>query len=156
MINWARKKWPKKNVGAASNSKPEISLSPDELALNNLKHLLSKELIQKGHFREFYFELSDIFRRYLGSRYSFPAIDWTTEEISSWLQSCHQLDEDLRQNALSIFNDTDQVKFAKGETNADTCMANVHSIENFINQTKPIKLTPSISETEPKTETITS
>ena len=156
MINWARKKWPKKNVEASSNIKPEISLSPDELALNNLKLLLSKELIQKGHFREFYFELSDIFRRYLGSRYSFPAIDWTTEEISTWLQSCRQLEEGSRQKALAILNDTDQVKFAKGETNADTCMVNVHSIEDFINQTKQIKLTPSDTETERTAETITS
>ncbi|MGV7220281.1 MAG: hypothetical protein ACQ9MH_02000 [Nitrospinales bacterium] len=156
LINWARKKWSKKDEDLISTSKQEIILSPDELALKNLKQLLSKDLIQKGNFREFYFELSDIFRRYLGSRYSFPAIDWTTEEISSWLRSCHQLDAGSKQKAQSILTDTDQVKFAKGETNADTCMVNVHSIEDFIYQTKQIKHTPSSSETDHKTETIAS
>jgi len=156
LINWARKKWSKKEDDSTISTRKKIILSPDELALNNLKQLLSKELIQKGNFRDFYFELSDIFRRYLGSRYSFPAIDWTTEEISFWLRKCHQLDESSRQKAQSILNDTDQVKFAKGESNPDTCMVDLRSVENFINQTKQIKLELSSSKTEQKTEPISS
>jgi hypothetical protein len=156
IINWARKKWSKKDGASTTAPKLEIILSPDELALNSLKQLLAKELIQKGNFREFYFELSDIFRRYLGSRYSFPAIDWTTEEISSWLLNCRQLDQASRQRAQSLLDETDQVKFAKGETNADACLAKVHSIEDFINQTKQMKVAPSSSGDEQKPKTIAS
>jgi len=155
MINWVRKKWSKKDE-ASGTSGPAITLSPDELALKNLNRLLSKGLIQDKNFREYYFELSDIFRRYLGSRYSFPAIDWTTEEISSWLHNCHSLDENERQKAQTILNDTDQIKFAKGETDPETCMKEMHSIEHFINLTKKIEIAQTNTETERKTEALPS
>ncbi len=143
LVNWARKKWSGKNLTAGGQTETRIMLSPHELALKKLNQLLAKDLIQQGQFREYYFELSEIFRRYLGSRYAFPAIDWTTEEISAWLQSSRSLQENIQQEARCILINTDRVKFAKGKSDSDACMEDMHLLKQFINQTKEKEITES-------------
>jgi len=151
LINWARKKWLGKSRPASGQPAREVALSPHELALKNLNLLLAKELFQKGQFREYYFELSEIYRRYLGSRYAFPAIDWTTEEISVWLHNSQSLKEGARQEAYSILSNTDRVKFAKGKTNAEACMGDMRSIKQFISLTMEIGIAGNNAASEPKT-----
>lgn len=141
LINWLRKKWVRKIKPKTAKPSPEISLSPHELALKELNELLAKTLVQQGKFREYNFELSEIFRRYLGSRYSFPALDWTTEEISVKLKNIRELKAELCQEACSILRNTDWIKFAKGETTPQACMDDMYAIKQFINLTLQIEQT---------------
>lgn len=89
------------------------NLSPLETALRELEILKNKELLEKGLVREYYFELSEIFRRYLGARYEFQALDWTTEEIKDHLEFSFSIEELFKTKIGAILERTDLVKFAK-------------------------------------------
>jgi hypothetical protein len=101
--------------GRPKASSPVLSenISPRELALRELEALKSKNLLGKGLVREYYFELSEIFRRYLGARYEFPALDWTTEEIKSHFMMAPEIEIRLQAKISEILELTDLVKFAK-------------------------------------------
>jgi hypothetical protein len=56
-------------------------LSPQEQARRALEHLLSQHLVENGQFREFYFELTAIVRRYIEGCTGVRAPEQTTEEF---------------------------------------------------------------------------
>lgn len=112
--------------------------SPYDRALHELELLNAKRLLELGKVQEHYFELSEIFRRYLGTRYSFPSLDWTTEEINYKLQGMSELNEFLRQQACSILTRSDKVKFAKATINPETSSKIMQSAIQFIQATGKI------------------
>ncbi|GJL78416.1 MAG: hypothetical protein NPINA01_14050 [Nitrospinaceae bacterium] len=101
-----------KNAKVTPSPLPE-NLSPQEAALRELEILKNKELLEKGLVREHYFELSEIFRRYLGARYEFQALDWTTEEIKNHLASSFLMEAPFKDRVRNILERTDLVKFAE-------------------------------------------
>lgn len=114
----------KRTKGTLSNV-VEI-LSPQELACRELEALSNKELLEKGLVREYYFELSEIFRRYLGGRYQFQALDWTTEEIKSHLLLSPAIDPLFNDKIIKILETTDLIKFAKAPaTHAENMMEEI-------------------------------
>jgi hypothetical protein len=116
---------------------PIPNLKPHETALAGLDRLLKKKLIETGQFREHYFELSEIFRRYLGSLLSIPALDWTTEEIGAYISHYGEMDADTQQTILSLLPATDQVKFAKAPVELQTALDHIEAIRDFIRDTTP-------------------
>ncbi|MBT5551522.1 MAG: hypothetical protein HOJ79_13705 [Nitrospina sp.] len=90
-------------------------LTPEQLAYKELEALRVKGLLQIGRTQDHFFELSEIFRRYLENRFQFPAREWTTEEITAHFKHFTGLNEDLKQRARVILNQTDRIKFAKAE-----------------------------------------
>ena len=76
-------KWQKK---ATSKSEPDFALTAEEKAMEELNELQSHGWMKLGLIRDHFFELSEIFRRYLENRYDFPAQEWTTEEITTHFQ----------------------------------------------------------------------
>jgi len=97
-----------------STLKPE-HLSPQETALRELEILRAKGLLEKGLIREYYFQLSEIFRRYLGAQFKFPALDWTTEEIKYFLTRSSSLNTENSEKICFILEGTDLVKYAKAK-----------------------------------------
>jgi len=99
------------------NQKPCVAKIPaiptHEIALCELEILKQKGLLDCGNGREHFFELSEIFRRYLGKRYHFPAPDWTTEEITEYFQKLKELEPTSCLEAIRILNKSDLIKFAK-------------------------------------------
>jgi hypothetical protein len=112
---------------------PAPTLTAEQLALKELETLKCKELLKIGRTQEHFFELSEIFRRYLENRYEFPAQEWTTEEITAYFKHFHSLSDNLKLKARSILTQTDRVKFAKAEQAVDE----MQSIVNFIQEAKP-------------------
>lgn len=101
-------------------------LSPQELALRELEVLKNKDLLERGRVREYYFELSEIFRRYLGARYEFQALDWTTEEIKDHLIATPAIEIMFQDKIRKILESADLVKFAKAPaTHADNMMEEI-------------------------------
>ncbi len=84
-----------------------------ELALKELGQLKRDELIAKGIMREYYFRLSEIFRRYLERRYRFPAVERTTDEIAPDLMRLPTCCEETKVNARQLLEHADLVKFAR-------------------------------------------
>jgi len=83
-----------------------------EIAFAELAVLKEKNLPGKGEIKRFYFELSEIFKKYLGNKFEFNAIDLTTYEIGEWLNE-FDFEDDLRRRVVGFLNHADLVKFAK-------------------------------------------
>lgn len=130
--------WRLKNKKLSAAPTPSsVSLSPHERAMQELQALGAKGLIGKGLFREHYFELSEIFRRYLEARYSFPALDWTTQEITQKLNQLPEPEDYLRKQAGAILEHADRVKFAKAIPSDNISNKTMNSIMLFIQATQP-------------------
>ncbi len=114
------------------------SLLAHERAIQELHNLKTKNLLSRRMFREHYFELSEIFRRYLGIRFDAPALDWTSPEIKSWLKSKRILIDSLRIEVETILDRTDQVKFAKLEPSSLVSDEIMSSVFQLINATKEV------------------
>ena len=128
---WTR---PRKKVPAPVSA-PDLKLH--DIAMAELDQLLAKKLLDSGRFREHYFELSEIFRRYLGALLSIPALDWTTEEIRDYLSGRGAKDPGLRRTILALLPATDRVKFAKAPVELQTALNHVATVRRFIRETTP-------------------
>ena len=108
-------------------------LSPQETALRELELLKAKGLLERGLIREYYFQLSEIFRRYLGARLKFPALDWTTEEIEHFLARSSSLNMGISQKICFILEHSDLVKYAKANVTGEETMT--QAVLSFIQET---------------------
>jgi hypothetical protein len=122
---------------ASSGAVPPAAMLPHELAIRQLHELRSRQLLEKGQFARHYFELSEIFRRYLQNRYHFPALDWTTEEIAHKLHGFSEIPPVLGKTAVFILEQTDQVKFAQVIPSQNVSGAIMNSILRFVQSTQP-------------------
>ena len=122
------KNWQKK---ADEKLEPLTLLTAEQKALKELQELKSRELMKLGLIREHFFELSEIFRRYMENRYRFPAQEWTTEEIISHFKGLSDLNEKQKLQARTILTESDKVKFAKAEVemNYDPIEPVIHFIK---------------------------
>ena len=132
------KNWQKK---ADEKLEPLTLLTAEQKALKELQELKSRELMKLGRIREHFFELSEIFRRYMENRYRFPAQEWTTEEIISHFKGLSDLNEKQKLQARTILTESDKVKFAKAEVemNYDPIEPVIHFIKEA---TPPIQQEP--------------
>ena len=132
------KNWQKK---ADEKLEPLTLLTAEQKALKELQELKSRELMKLGLVREHFFELSEIFRRYMENRYRFPAQEWTTEEIISHFKGLSDLNEKQKLQARTILTESDKVKFAKAEVemNYDPIEPVIHFIKEA---TPPIQQEP--------------
>lgn len=121
-----------------SHPVPRRILPPHEQAILELETLKSRQLLEQGKIQEHYFELSEIFRRYLGARYGFPSLDWTTEEIHSKLSGLRELNNPLLDQANSILKKADKIKFAKAHVDSATSGEILNSVVQFIHATAQI------------------
>ena len=108
-------------------------LTTHEIALRELDTLKNKGLLERGNAREHFFELSEIFRRYLGKRYLFPAPDWTTEEITEYFKNQEKVELSARAEANRILKKSDLIKFAKAQALPET--DEIASVRTFIKST---------------------
>jgi hypothetical protein len=115
--------------------KPVVVQLPHELAMQEIEKLRQKKLWQAGRVKEYHSELTEILRRYIEGRFSVPALEQTSAEITYSLvnnPSCPQHELDRLSNLLIM---ADMVKFAKSQPLAaenEKCLS--EGIE-FVNQT---------------------
>jgi hypothetical protein len=107
-----------------------------ELALQELEQLRKEDLISKGIYKEHYFKLSEIFRRYLERRFHFQAVEHTTEEILPALRNLNGVDEKEKATAQQFLRHTDLVKFAKHIPDTDEVENEHQEAVTFIHKTK--------------------
>lgn len=117
-------------------TKPKIKVPAHITALNELKKLEQKKLWQKGHFKQYYTELTDIIRIYISETYFISAMEFTSDEILYHLEKSKINKEN--HNVLSqIFSIADLVKFAKYEPIANENELRLQYAYTFVNNTKP-------------------
>jgi len=102
-----------KKIRRVKGADQEIYLGPPhEVALKELEALLAKNLLGQGQIKQFYFELSEIIRRYLGRRFQIYTLERTTAEIVGQIEGLY-LAQDIYAIIITFLDDTDLVKFAK-------------------------------------------
>lgn len=118
---------------------PEERVAPKEAAhvwaLRELGNLQAEKLWQSNETKAYYSRLTDILRLYLEYRYSWQAIESTTEEIEMGApQYIHN--EKAEESLLEVLRIADRVKFAKANPLPETNMAAMDNAQKFVEQTK--------------------
>ena len=129
------KKWQKQKT---PKSEPDFALTAEEKAMQELTELQSHGWMKLGRTRDHFFELSEIFRRYLENRYDFPAQEWTTEEITTHFKNFSGLNESQKLQTRTLLTEIDKVKFAKAQAHDDP----IESVFRFIKEASPVLVLP--------------
>ena len=114
--------------------KKNIQTPAHILALNALKKLENKKLIDKKDIKEYYSSISEIIRRYIENRFNFPALELTTYEILNIITAIIKKEESISlKNILEI---SDLVKFAKKIPDQNENIKNLNLATDFVKKTK--------------------
>ncbi|MBN1213306.1 MAG: hypothetical protein JXA92_12095 [candidate division Zixibacteria bacterium] len=85
---------------------------PWEIAFEKLAVLKEKNLISQERYREYYFELTEIYRGFLGRVYEIDVLEMTTEEFMERFEKI-ELPGNIYRDSMSMLRYADLVKFAK-------------------------------------------
>ena len=91
---------------------PERVRSAEEIAREAIERLLGRKLVEQGHLKQFYLELSEIIKRFLGSKLGVHSLERTTEEFTRDLRAVSVPSAEYRM-IREFLEDCDLVKFAK-------------------------------------------
>jgi len=120
-----------------------------EIAYTDLAMLKNKNMPEQGEVKKYYFELSEIMKRYLGRKFEFGAVDMTTTEIGEYLTQ-RSLDESLHEEIIGFSEHADLVKFAKYVPPADRPGIDWDAAYELVTKTKDLMITPPVvTESEP-------
>lgn len=124
-------------------------------ALNNLETLKTKKLWQGGKFKEFYTELTDIFRVYIDERFDVDALEMTSDEIRESLIPIKEIDKKLQEKISETMATSDLVKFAKMNPLPQENENNIAVMEDFVKNTikKVVEIKEPVFETKEQTNT---
>lgn len=91
----------------------EVDLrTPGERAIDDLNELNNSGYLAEGKWREWYFALTEIYRRYLDGRYDVETLEATTTEVKTILPAL-PFAEAERREIVDFLDLADWVKFAK-------------------------------------------
>jgi hypothetical protein len=136
-----------KKKGGAAVAPAVPLLPPYEEAVEAIAALEGKKYLERGMVREYVFELSELFKRYIGRRYETIAPELTTDEIVSWLEFS-EISREMRLCAERFFRSGDQVKFAKFKPDKQSIEGYMRDVKTFIEATKPDPTLPYERKTE--------
>jgi len=106
------------------------------IAFRDLEKLKDLELWQQDKIKEYYTELTDIFRIYLENKYNVQAMEETSHEIMIEMDKL-QIPETIKiEKIREVLLNSDLVKFAKSKPTADENEISYNVIYLFVEQTK--------------------
>ncbi len=104
-------------------------------ALSRLRALRSGDELDRGDIETFYVELTDIARRYIGDRFSVPAIDRTTAELAPELSEAALPDEQISW-LTGLLERADLSKFARSAPTVERARGDLDDVEGFVERTR--------------------
>lgn len=116
-------------------------IPPYNLAMDRLAHLKTQKLAESGHEKEYYTELTDIFRQYLEGRFGIYAREMTTKQIIDAMH-CNPMTKEEAETILPLLETADFVKFAKVRPLPDENIRSFNITHDFVERTKPVEETP--------------
>lgn len=120
--------------------KPKKILPPHVLAIKSLEKLHSRKLWQNGKHKDYYSNLVDIVRIYIERRYGVGAMEMTSDQILSAMESVNE--ERLRIKLSELFDKADLVKFAKMEPSPEDNEQAYFDAYFYVEETKEMELLP--------------
>ncbi len=109
---------------------------PHEVALEALQSLHGKEWVTKGKFKEHYFEMAEIIRRYLDDGLGLKTLKMTTEECLSNVEETHELRQEEEKLLEELLKQCDRVKFAGYPPSSEECGRSFLTAQEIILRTK--------------------
>ena len=119
--------------------KNQLPAPPDPAhirAFEELEQLSREQLLERGIVREYYFRLSEIFRRYIERRFHIPAVERTTEEIMPDILNLQGCGSALKAEMREILRYADLVKFARFCPDRNTSDNDYRKVVRVIEETK--------------------
>ncbi|MEZ4827420.1 MAG: BatD family protein [Bacteroidia bacterium] len=125
-----------------------------EIAMRKLALLEEKRLWQKDFIKEYYSELTDVFREYLENRFLIMAMESTTGEIVQNMRQVHTFTQRQIQQVETLLTTADLAKFAKAKPEAGENLEAMEIIRHFVKDTAVASATPpaNAQETQPVTD----
>lgn len=104
---------------------------PWEKAFERLAILKERRLPQEGGFQEYYFELTETIRQYLGRMYDVHVLEMTTEEFIESFQQV-ELPGSLYERCREFLQHADLAKFARYQPTTERCDEDLEAAHNMI------------------------
>lgn len=109
----------------------------DLKALNALRALEAQELWQRNETKQYYSELTRIFREYLTARFGVSAMEMTSRQINKELSVKTSLSADQLSEIKQLLQLSDLVKFAQATPVAELHVAGLERVRSFVRATGP-------------------
>lgn len=116
----------------------KILLPPDIEAINALNELKEKDYLKKEKEKEYYIELDDIFRVYLGRRFSKDTIDKTEFELINIIKELN-FERKVYVDLKNFLEESSLVKYAKYKPKVEEAEKNWEMLKDFVERTKEEK-----------------
>jgi len=109
-------------------------LTPYEQAQNELRELKYKNFLSQKEYRNFYFSLSEILRRYIDGCFDLNTLESTQEEIGNMFKKTSRITQEEKTRLLAFFTRSDFIKYAKKESTEETSKGDLSIVETFIEE----------------------
>ncbi|MBX7150672.1 hypothetical protein K1X84_03460 [bacterium] len=95
--------------------------SPEEIAIENLDAVRQKQWIERGEFKIFHIEVSNIIRLYIEQKFQMPALELPTSELITEFRRRRLRDDNYSALLRRFLEVCDLVKFAKYQASQHEC-----------------------------------
>ncbi len=119
------------------------------IAQEEIEKLRSAKLFEEARYKEFYFELSEILKRYFERRFPMPATKMTTVELYRHLKQS-EIDPQTLSRFKNLFDRADLVKFAKVSPEKNWDSLDIEGALYLVQITKPKEPLPSQGQGVPR------
>jgi len=119
--------------------KPVDTRNPWEIAYEDLAFLKEKNLPAEGEYKQYYVELSDIFREFLQRTCNIPVLDMTTYEFMTAIDE-REIDPELITRFRRFLEFADLVKFAKYIPENEKAVSDFDEACNMVDTVRAIEL----------------
>ncbi len=117
---------------AAASPRP-----PWELAFEELSRLKGFELLRAQRYADFYAQVSDTVRRYLGGRFGYDGLECTTREAITELKR-QAISQSIFHSIDQFLTQADLVKFARLTPTEPECLTAIAEAETIVTATLPL------------------
>ena len=103
-----------------------------------------REWLEAGHFKRYYYALSEILKRYIERRFEFQAAEQTTTEVLAAMR-LHRTP--MRDDIAGFFLRSDLVKYSRVIPPDEEARAAIDQVREFVTRTRPADPVPAVPAT---------
>ncbi len=115
----------------------EKEIDPIEFFEKELKRIKDSNYAEKGEFKGFYYDITEVLRKFFSIYYKKNYIDKTTYEFKRDFKE--KIQEELKERIFSFLEFSDSVKFAKFNPTEDDIKQAIYFAEEILNYYKKIE-----------------
>ena len=86
--------------------------SPEDMAIKHIQRLQKKGYLENKKVKQYYVEITAIFKRYLSTKYHYPFKDMTSTAVQEYLNN-HRYNQEIIKRVASLLRTYDTIKFTQ-------------------------------------------